>query len=266
MTLQLLQAQRQYRAATGIRFNGTDNGYSRASALVGVSDGSNSVVISYWYLLKTAPGSVRAYTSGSTTAELVGTGISAAGRLNFFYFNQATTDGITWESTATTFSTLDGKWHHVLIAANTAGNSAAQTAALKIYHDDVAVPLNAASVTGTPTDLSANWAADFHSVGYQATSTPTRYWPGLISEMWINIGTYYNFDDPAFRRKFIDERKKPVNLGGFGESVMGSPPTIYLPGGSASTFGINRGTGGDFTATNTPAQTNDSPSFSFGGL
>lgn len=253
-----------YRSPNGIKFNGTDNGLVINSALTGTADAINSIVLSYWYLLTSVPGSTRVFSSGQTTGDDLAAGIGSTGAMNIYYFDAAGANGMTWNATGTTYNVVDGKWHHVLAYLNSTGTSATQDAAARWYFDDVSVPRPAATVTGTPTNLVLDLASAYTSIGYQGTTAPARFFPGLVAEVWYDVGIVLDFDDVGLRRKFIDSRGRPAYLGGFGERPTGKQPLIYLPGGAQGVFGLNRGTGGLFSATATPAQSNSSPSDSFG--
>lgn len=66
---------------------------------------------------------------------------------------------------------------------------------------------------------------------------------------WTDQTTFTDLSIVANRRKFINADLTPVDLGSNGEIPFGTPPRVFLscaPGGAATDFTANAGTGGSF--------------------
>jgi hypothetical protein len=121
-------------------------------------------------------------------------------------------------------------WIHILYVLYS-GNS-------YIYVDDV-LKDGPDSFSNTPQ------TADDWYIGANWTGSAGQFLNADIAEVFIH-NTSINPTVEANRRKFITAAKKPVFLGANGSLPLGVQPLIYLSG-PASTFHINKGSGGNFT-------------------
>lgn len=78
-----------------------------------------------------------------------------------------------------------------------------------------------------------------------------------ISDVWFDT-VYVDLSNVSNRHKFITANLSPASLGATGNVPTGTSPVLYLKGDS-TTFVINNGTGGNFTANGTLANCNSSP-------
>lgn len=146
----------------------------------------------------------------------------------------ATADGSrSYEVQSPGGSTPPGSWFHVIGCLDTVTETA------KFYINDSAVVLTATGSNSAPFP-AASWNGLPYRVGNDGGSPYT----GDIADLWIapNVNLMDgNGDIPvATRRQFISSGGKPVNPASF-------PQSAILLHGTASTFAINRGTGGSFT-------------------
>jgi hypothetical protein len=75
---------------------------------------------------------------------------------------------------------------------------------------------------------------------------------GSLGDIWFMPGLYIDLSIEANRRRFISAAGEPVYLGANGEGPTGAVPLVYLSGALAS-WHTNKGTGGGFTLTGSPA-------------
>ncbi len=80
-----------------------------------------------------------------------------------------------------------------------------------------------------------------------------------VADAWLAPGQFIDFSIEANRRKFINANGKPVDLGIDGSIPTGTAPAIFFSGDSSS-FGTNKGTGGNFTAVGSLTNASTSPS------
>ena len=157
---------------------------------------------------------------------------------------------------------LFGGWHNILIAVDTSrtGTGGSLKQAL-LYLDDQFVPLQSqADSAGGPLTMLMSGLA----VGVPDTPDDDTPLTGYMSDYWVAPGQYVDFSVVATRRLFIDANGRPVNLGDDGSTPTGTAPAIFFALASddstATDWGINLGTGGDFTWTGTPTIAPSSPS------
>jgi hypothetical protein len=149
-------------------------------------------------------------------------------------------------SSSTSFVASSG-WHHVI----TSGDSGGAT----LYVDDSSEGSDATALGTT------DWTRPDHGVAATITG-PSDYYNGFLADLWVDFGTSLDLSSTANRRKFIGSDLKPVYLGHDGSLPTGSAPIVFLratPGGAASTFLTNQGTGGNFTDQGTLTTASSSP-------
>jgi hypothetical protein len=140
-------------------------------------------------------------------------------------------------------------WHHVMFSAETNFGVGSKRAAL--YIDD---ELNIL-VTG---DEAAAFIMAYSGLPFWVFNDGVNdQYKGYASDVWIapNVSLLNggNSIPEATRRLFISADGKPVDPSGF-------PSSAILFSGNASTFGDNQGTGGAFTWTGAPTNSDMSPS------
>jgi hypothetical protein len=112
-----------------------------------------------------------------------------------------------------------------------------------IYIDGVAQSLT----VSTYTDDNISWNTGRNTIA--ANSAGTQPHDGKIGFLWFNT-EYIDFSVEANRLKFFDAFNYPVDIGEDGSTPTGNQPLIYL--NNEFETGVNYGSGGDFTPTNTP--------------
>ncbi len=133
-----------------------------------------------------------------------------------------------------------GAVHHIVVSIDLTN-----TAKRHVYVDGVAQ-----SVTWTTYD-TANPNIDWTVSSWFVMHGPSNGFGdcgGQVGQVWFNT-SYIDLSVPANLAKFYNAGK-PVYLGADGSLPTGSQPLIYLPE-FGDRAGINRGTGGDYTATGT---------------
>lgn len=148
--------------------------------------------------------------------------------------------GTTILSIATTATyKASAKWLHVLAAWDLA------TTTTHLYTSDLA---DKTVTTATNDTIDYTPASAGYSIG--ATDTGTVLFDGALSEFYFAPGQYLDFSNTANRRKFIDAAGLPVDLGANGSTPTGTAPAVYLKGDKTG-FGVNSGSGGNFTVNGT---------------
>ena len=226
--------------ANAVEFDGISDSYDRTSALTGVSD-SKLFTCVVWIDPKAAATGV----IWQSNAFPLTNGLSWFA--NFFRWDLEQTDG-TSVFTADTGTLSLNAWYPILFSVDL-GNTL-----FNWYHGDTDL-----GITPSPfTDAEIDWESiTTHRIG-EATNGSNDF-TGCMAELWFAPGVYIDFSVEANRRKFIDANGKPVSLGDNGELPTETAPLIYL-NNAASTFGTNKGSGGNFTLTGNPAVCVDSPS------
>jgi len=113
----------------------------------------------------------------------------------------------------------------------------------------------------TLTNDTIDYTNDDWEVG--ANADGTLKFNGCFAEIYLAPGQFLDFSVEANRRKFISADGKPVNLGPDGSTPTGTAPIIYLDlasGEDPDNFGVNKGTGGDFTVVGALEEATSSPS------
>ena len=127
----------------------------------------------------------------------------------------------------------DGNWHHVFFSIDSTNRSLDQ-----IYVDDIDV------TTSQSATYTAFGGGEIVSIGSFNTGTERLY--ADLADLWVDFDNYIDWSVEANRRKFIDARGLPVNLGADGSNVIGTPPDIFLSGDTAN-WHTNKGASPGFT-------------------
>ncbi len=145
------------------------------------------------------------------------------------------TDGVTVALTMTSTGTIisDGVWHHVLINMDSSN-------ATNCW---IAIDGTAGTTIDTRNDVTAKFAASYWNVGYETSGVALD---AALSEFYFAPGQTLGAFSSANVLKFRTVYSKPADLGVSGSTPTGNPPAVYFHSGS-SDFGINFGTGGNFT-------------------
>ena len=96
-----------------------------------------------------------------------------------------------------------------------------------------------------------------------ATSAGSAKVHGDLAEVYIAYGQYLDFTVTSNRRKFISSTGKPVNLGTDGSLPTAVSPSVYFHlahSEAPADFGLNRGSGGNFTVQGSLTTAATSPS------
>ena len=137
---------------------------------------------------------------------------------------------------------LSNYFQHVLVSAD------ALTQRVQVYVNDV--PVSLTSGPGWTQHATFNVDAAYNHPGVGVSSGA-----GMADFYATAPASFFDLTITANRRKFINADLSPVDLGTNASSVTGTPPIDYLtvrPGGVATDFTINYGTGGAFANPGTP--------------
>jgi len=222
-------------AVPAVDFDGTNDYLSRGAALSGISN-SNFFSFSCWMRVDGGDGTVRVIFNDVNVTVRLFLELDTSNRLEFGARDAAGTS-IFHIRTTGTFAAAS-TWYHVCGSINTS------TAAYTLFINDV----SDSNIVTNQTPFTIPWATPTNwLVG--AYNTGTLKWNGALSQVWISSKEYVDFSNIAVRRQFINAYKKPVEwLGTDGALPTGTAPDIYMRN-SATNFGTNSGTGGDFTIT-----------------
>lgn len=199
-----------------------------AENTVSGSDASNGVAI-----LLDSP-----LTGGAALTITVGNGVlQSGGTQQAFGF-------ISWDA-----SGLEtGVYYNILVSVDGPGNVA------QAYINDAVLPPTestwfTSSTITRPTGQASNPLAILANENFLGTN------PCVADAFWDTPSGFFDLDDEANRRKFINADGSPVFLGDNGQIPLGHSPLIYLSvptGGVATDFNINRGSlGGNFNGSGT---------------
>jgi Collagen triple helix repeat (20 copies) len=155
-------------------------------------------------------------------------------------------------------------WSHVLFSVNT--NHPQGSKIFQLWVNDV--DMIATNRTLPPTDNSPAFSMKWHgkpfvmngSALYGSSTTPDGAYAKFdVAEAWFAPGQFIDFSIVANRRKFISAGGAAVGLGSNGSLPTGVAPAVYFSG-DATTFPLNKGTGGAFTQSGTITNAPTSPS------
>lgn len=230
-------------------FDGTNDVLLRGAGLTGAAD-SKTGIFSGW---------VRLDGGNATAMRLIAhmVALTDAGNrcrcsrqaTNVFLFTMTDAAGATQVQFSTVNTYLAGPtWLHVLASWN-AG------VATHLYVNDV-------SDITTTTNINTTLDYTTGQVGTGGDGNSTLRMNGCFADFYWAPGQFLDFSVTDNRRKFIDARRRPVNLGSDGSRPTGTAPLIFHhldKGEAANNFALNRGTGGDFTVTGSLDTASTSP-------
>lgn len=219
--------------ASAVGFDAAPTYLNRGTGLTGAADGLTGIF--YCFLRKDAidDASINLFTN-------------SGGRFQFEFTpgNQlqveiSNTSGVDKQILrATTTITAGLNWHSFLASWNeaSAGNQ-------HLYVDD-------SEALSSITDAGENGNLDYTDTDWSIGANTIGISPfnGCISELYFNIATTMDFSVEANRRLFIDNENRPIWIGQDGSGPTGAAPIVYI-NNPASDFGVNKGTGGDFSVT-----------------
>ena len=232
---------------TSVEFDGSSDYLSRSSDFTSNSDGK-TLTFSAWVLPHNT-GSVSIYNNRHPTnyngiqitlnnlgVDIYGTTSSGTGVVN-------------WQSSSGLLT--QGEWNHILISIDAANSSND-----KLYVNDV-------DRTSTWTSYAAsNNNIDFttsnHVIG-KYTWTSSGFFDGLLAHVYLDY-TYRDLSTTSNRRIFIDANGGSTST----SSLSALNPIMYLPMTNTYSLGKNLGTGGDLTASGSPAFTDDGVEYQSG--
>lgn len=218
-------------SAKGVTFSGD---YLSRSSIAGLAD-SKTGLISTW--IKGSAGSLqflvydgrfRVYVF-SPKFQIVGMNSSGTIILNL----------------STSVAINDGSWHHILAAWDTSTSTKT-----KIYLDGSDV---------TSISALSNSNVDYGNSAFEIGSVNSSPdFSGELAEFYFTT-QWADLTDAAVRAKFA-KNGKPVSLGSDGSKPTGTAPLIYLQG-PASNWGVNAGTGGNFSVSGSFSDAATKPSY-----
>lgn len=222
-----------------VHLDGTNDYMNRGAGLTGAADASTGI---FHCFFKTSAGGYLFDDTNQTTE------IAFLSPLRF-----RVTDGGSRSLTINGDSNYtDDAWHSILWSWST--NFSAGNKICHLYVDDIAS-------SGTKSDPSTAFNVDYTQpdwmIGHQ--SAGLNKYAGDLAQFYFAPGQFLDFSIEANRRKFITASNKPVNLGATGALPTGSQPIIFLDN-PFSSFGTNKGSGGNFTVTGALTAASTTPS------
>ncbi len=214
-----------------VKFDGANDYLTRGADLTGIADGTAGL-FSAWVRLDDADAVLQTLLANLLSTARFNVTRTAANKFRFFARTSVPATILDQATTAT--YQASAKWIHLLASWDLTATTA------YIYINDVADVTSTTKTNGTIDYVTAtpNW-----SVGSETDGTNKFY--GSLSEVYFT-NTFLDISNSTNRRKFIDASGLPVSLGSDGSTPTGTAPIVYLKGDS-SAFGVNSGTGGNFT-------------------
>lgn len=105
----------------------------------------------------------------------------------------------------------------------------------KIYVNDVGQDITETTFT----DATIDYTVAEYSIG--GTVAGAALFDGDIYTVWFDETVNLDFDNPAVRRRFMDESLTPVFMGGRGQLPTGSSPILFLAYDDHPLWDVNRG-------------------------
>lgn len=226
-----------------VKFDGTNDYLTRGADLTGIADGTAGL-FSAWVRLDDADAVLQTLLANLLSTARFNVTRTAANKFRFFARTSVPATILDQATTAT--YQASAKWIHLLASWDLTATTA------YIYINDVADVTSTTKTNGTIDYVTAtpNW-----SVGSETDGTNKFY--GSLSEVYFT-NTFLDISNSTNRRKFIDASGLPVSLGSDGSTPTGTAPIVYLKGDS-SAFGVNSGTGGNFTVNGTLEKASTTP-------
>lgn len=148
--------------------------------------------------------------------------------------------------------TPDTDWHHLAISWDL-GTAGRRNVVLDGTESTAQVTFVDAAV-----DYDAAGTTHVNAVGSYGTGD-NLFFTGDLCEVYFTIpAAYVDLTDSANVQKFRTTGGKPENLGADGSIPTGTQPLVYLKGDYTG-FGVNSGSGGDFTVSGTITAASTTP-------
>ena len=189
-------------------------------------DDGNSYTFSIWFRVLSGEGIVKTlYSNASLNFRF----LINTGNLFLARARDSGTNNLSRMTTSQQFLIADG-WNHVVVSG-IAGSRA------QLYVNGISDNNIGDNVAG---DIEFDVGDNFISIAGSETGS---FFPGCMSELYLNTTESVDLDDPAILARFIKDGK-PVDLGAIGQLPSGNQPLIYAPSGDSR---INLGFGGAAT-------------------
>ena len=219
-------------SAKGVRASGD---YLTRSGVAGLSD-SKTGLLSFWMRRSSSTGLFIAYDGrfriygSSPYIEVIG--MNSSGNLCL--------------SLESTISSAPDVWYHALAAWDTSNASKC-----KMYVN---------GVDRTHLDTISNSNIDYGNYGqFQICGAgSSASYTGDLAEFYFTTA-WADITDSSLRDRF-SKNGRPVSLGPNGSKPTGTAPLIYLQG-PASNWGVNAGTGGDFSVSGSFSDASTKPKY-----
>lgn len=222
-------------------YDGVGDYLLRSSALIGDAD-SQVGTMSFWFRMDGQDAENNVFINSATGGWLVSRLVD--GRLKF----ESLAGPVIYRGFSNSTYTAGPDWHHALFSMDSAGSpiSHLYIDGVDELDEDVHVP------SSTHDWTEAGWAI-------ASMETGDEWLEGDLAEFYLHTGEYIDFSVLANRRLFVNADGQPVDLGPACATPTSSAPILCLTFDYQDTFGLNSGTGGDFTV-------NGSPSWEMGPL
>lgn len=220
-------------AGSSTQFVGNDS-IKKTSDFTGNSDGK-TFTFSFW-IYPTPPNnnSMRIYhTDGSWKNEIRR---DSNGNLFVAFYANASSGGTVFEIQSPSVKIPINKWSHVIFSADMT-----DTSKRHLYINDTS-----ASPSYTYSNTNIDFTRTTHAIGDDLTAT-TGSFNGYLAHFYYDR-TYRDLSVTSNRRNFITADGGSTAV----STLTGLSPIVYLPMTSDYSVGENEGSGGDFTATDTP--------------
>lgn len=242
-----------------VKFDGANDYLAKSTKLTGAADASTGI-LSFWIRFDSGDTAASPYVfniKDATDSATVLTVYMNAGKVAFSIRNNGATIIVTFNTSALVNGAANtggsAKWFHILSSWDM--NYSAGNKLKNLYVNDVS-DLKDVVDSGAAFSVPYSTVAAHYSVG-AATAGGNKF-NGSISELYFAPGQYLDFSVESNRRKFIDADGLPVSLGADGSTPTGVAPIVYLKG-DYTAFGVNSGTGGDFTLTGALQEASTTP-------
>lgn len=222
----------------GVTFDGANDSMARGGNLTGNADGKKGIV-SFWIKMNGGNAADQTIFHQITLPTEQGCVFSrdSANKISIYVYAVGSYASPAVDLVSTSNITTSSGWVHVLASWDTSIGAAA------LYINGVLED------THTPSNVTLDYMQSEHHI-----SASSRKINADFAGFYFNKTSYLDLSVLSNRRKFITSAGKPANLGVNGQLPTGSPPIIFLNlnnGDAVSSFGTNKGTGGDFTITGT---------------
>ena len=221
------------------KFENYNESFNKSSDLTGNSDGK-TFTFSFWiYPTPENNNTMKIYhTSGSWKNTI---SWSPSGTIFVSFFNNESSGGTVFEIQNPDLVCPSNTWSHVIFSADMS-----DTTKRHLYIND-----SEATPSWSYSNQTIDWTRTNHAIGDDLTSS-TGNFNGYMAHFFFDK-TYRNLSVTSNRRYFIDDAKGSTSP----STQSALNPLIYLPMTSDYSVGQNLGSGGTFSATNSPTIVTD---------